>query len=354
MRAAARLLDAIAQVILGVLVLLAFGDRYRFVTSLFLVWLAVTAYEALTTQRFGGSPGKRLLGVRIVELDRRGHPSAGAAWRRAAVSALLLLVIPAGAFFGLAILVASSSPDVIDPPPAEAGVLVLLGVLALLGAWLLSVLGDPLGRGFADRSGATMAVAERYVGVVAVRDLPGFADAVRRPRVGPLGRVADADVRVRARMRRLDDAPVLAGAIGLLALAASVPLVGDDPDAVRAVVLASSAAWILLFVVHETRLVARTGATPGHELAGIVITRRDRLGPPGTGRSLARALVLGLTMYVPLLWPLLGASLLMMRYRTDGRGLHDVAGGTVVLADPSLAPEAQRQRAMRMRMGRAG
>ena len=92
----------------------------------------------------------------------------------------------------------------------------------------------------------------------------------------------------------------------------------------------------------------------GHDLAGLVISRRDRLGPPSTGRSFARALVLALTAYVPLLWPVLGASLLMMRFGAAGRGLHDLAGGTVVLADPALSPEAQRQRAMRMRMGRVG
>ncbi|MEZ5137710.1 MAG: hypothetical protein R2711_02700 [Acidimicrobiales bacterium] len=51
---------------------------------------------------------------------------------------------------------------------------------------------------------------------------------------------------------------------------------------------------------------------------------------------------------------MLGASLLMMRFGAAGRGLHDLAGGTVVLADPALSPEAQRQRAMRMRMGRVG
>ena len=34
-----------------------------------------------------------------------------------------------------------------------------------------------------------------------------------------------------------------------------------------------------------------------------------------------------------------------------GRGLHDVAGGTVVVADPNLDPEQQRQRAMSLRFG---
>ena len=50
----------------------------------------------------------------------------------------------------------------------------------------------------------------------------------------------------------------------------------------------------------------------------------------------------------------LAISLLMMRYSDSGRGLHDLAGGTVVVSDPKLDPETQRQKAMRMRLGRAG
>lgn len=353
-RAAARALDAVAEIVLAIVVLVVLGDRRRFAADLTLVWLAIAAYEGLTTQWFGASPGKLLLGLRTVELDRRGHPSATAAWRRAAVNGVLSLVLPVGGVFSLAILAVAGDPEVEGAPSAEAGVLLLLGTLATFGAWLFSMLGDPLGRGFSDRAGGTIVVPERFGAFVAVRDLPGFADAVRTPRMTRLGRVADADVRLRSRMRRLDDAPVLAGAIGLLALIVSVPIVGDDPDAVRAAVLLSSAAWIVLFVAHETALIARTGRTPGHVLAGTLITRRDRLGPPSTGRSLARAVVLGLTMYVPLLWPVLFVSLLMMRYGASGRGLHDVAGGTMVIADPALSPEMQRQRAMRMRMGRSG
>ncbi len=119
-------------------------------------------------------------------------------------------------------------------------------------------------------------------------------------------------------------------------------------------ILLSSVAWVVVFVAHETWLVHRTGVTPGHTIAGLVIVSRKGGGPPGTVRSFLRALVLGLTVYVPLLWPILAISLIMMRTGDAGRGLHDYAGGTVVVADPTLDPETQRQRAMRMRMGRAG
>lgn len=353
LRAAARAIDSIAGVVLGAAVLVAFGDAYRLWTDAFLVWLALALYEALTTGWLGATPGKRLCGLRVAELDRLGAPSAAAAWRRAATSSLLLLLTPLLALAGtLAIAASSADPD--RRELAVVGGLVLASSFVPWAIWLASILGDPLGRGVGDRTGTTIVTADRYRGVVAIRDLPGFADAVRPPRLLRLGRVADADVRFRARLRRLDDAPVLGAAIGLLALAASVPLAGDDPRSVRLVVLASSVAWIVLFVVVETRQVAATGRTRGHELAGLVISRRDRLAPPSTGRSFARALVLALMAYVPLLWPLLGASLLMMRLGAAGRGLHDLAGGTVVLADPALSPEAQRQRSMRMRLGRVG
>ena len=116
-------------------------------------------------------------------------------------------------------------------------------------------------------------------------------------------------------------------------------------------ILITSAAWLVAFVIDETRLVHRTGATAGHRQAGLVI-RSTRTGrPPSLGRSFWRALVLGLTLYVPLLWPVLAISLLRMKYAGAGRGLHDVAGGTVVVADPHLDPEEQRQMGMSLRLG---
>src|SRR5690606_3776258 len=98
-----------------------------------------------------------------------------------------------------------------------------------------------------------------------------------------------------------------------------------------------------------------SGTTAGHRLAGLVIRDRRTGTPPGVGRSFARALVLAITLYAPLPgWPLLAVSMLMIRFGSTGRGLHDLAGGTVVVADPALDPEVQRQRAMEMRLGRAG
>lgn len=345
LRIAARLLDWLFEAMLVVGVLLVAGDSRRVWTSMFLVVATIACYEAVGTVAFGGSIGKRISGLRVVALDRVERPRFAAALQRGAIAGILTVLPPF-------LLLASLASVVVEDIEAwERWLLWATFTGAGLGlwtAWATSALGDPLGRGFADRLADTMVVPRRFVGVVTTRELPGYADAVRRPRMGPLGRIADLDVRAKARMRRLVDRPVLAGAIGLLALAVSLPFTTGW------VILASSAAWVVLFVVDETRLVARTGATPGHALAGLVIRDRRRGGAPGIGRSLARATVLGLTLYVPPLWPLLGVSMLMIRTGEQGRGLHDLAGGTVVVADPSLDPETQRQRAMRMRLGRAG
>ena len=289
------------------------GDRQKPFANLFLAGVVICGYEALSCLWFGGTPAMRLLGVRVVELDASARPSGAVSLRRGAMVAVLT-VIP---FLGW-------------------------------GLWLASMFGDALGRGFPDRVSNSMIVPDAFRGSVSTKDLPGFADGVRAPRLTPYGRVGDLDVRFRARLRRITDSRLLASAIGLLALAATLPFTTSD------VVLISSAVWIVIFVGHETWLVHRTGATPGHVMAGLVITARKTGGPPSAGRSFARAVVLGLLVYVPLLWWLLAISMLMMRHNATGRGLHDVAGGTIVVADPHLDPETQRQRAMRMRLGRAG
>jgi uncharacterized RDD family membrane protein YckC len=313
LRTAARAIDAVVEAVLVVIAWYAFGDLHKLFTDLFLAAAVITAYEALSCAWFGGTPSMRLLGLRVVELDLAGRPTGAAALRRG-LMASVLTVIP---FIGW-------------------------------GLWIASVFGDALGRGFPDRVSNTMVVPDDYRGAVATTDLAGFADGVRPPRLTPQGRVGDLDVRYRARLRRLNDSRLLAAAIGLLALAAALPMTTGEA------ILLSSAAWIVVFVGHETWLVHRTGATPGHVLAGLVIVSQRTGGPPSKGRSFARALVLGLLLYIPLLWPFLGLSMILMRTTDTGRGLHDYAGGTLVVADPHLDPEAQRQRAMRMRLGRAG
>ena len=62
--------------------------------------------------------------------------------------------------------------------------------------------------------------------------------------------------------------------------------------------------------------------------------------------------LLGLLLYVPLLWPVLGISMLVAHFNDSGRLLHDLAGGTIVVADPRLDPEEQRQRALALSFGK--
>jgi len=313
-RFAARSIDASVELVAVIIAWYAIGDIHKLFTDLFLAAMVICAYETLSCLWLGATPAMRLLGVRVVELDASGRPSGAVSLRRGLMVAVLT-VIP---FIGWAL-------------------------------WLGSMFGDALGRGFPDRVSNSMVVPDAFAGSVATRDLPGFADGARPPRLTSFGRVGDLDVRFRARLRRISDSRLLASAIGLLALTATIP-----PFATGKIILLSSAVWIVVFVAHETWLVHRRGATPGHVMAGLIIISRRTGGPPSSGRSFARALVLGLLLYIPLLWPILTISMLMMRHNDTGRGLHDIAGGTLVVADPKLDPETQRQRAMRMRLGRAG
>lgn len=303
------MLDLILTGVLVVLALAIFGDGDRPFAGFAIAWFVVLVYETVFVVTMGATPGKRSAGVRVLALDEVGTVPFGRAVKRGAATAALV-VLP---FVGWVV-------------------------------WLSSTLTDALGRGVADRAGQTMVVPKAFA-AVASRDLPGYADGARPPRLSPWGRVGDLDVRARARLRRLNDAPLLVVAVGLLALAASLPY------STLAILVGSSVAWVVLFVTDETIRVHRKGATAGHRSAGLVIRSRRTGRPPSTARSVARALVLGLTMYVPVLWPLLVISLLMIRFNDHGRGLHDLAGGTVVVADPALNPEVQRQRAMQMRIG---
>jgi uncharacterized RDD family membrane protein YckC len=313
-RIGGRALDLLVVGVLAGLVLAFFGSSDRPWAGLLLVALTLWAYETVTVACFGATLGLHVVGLRVVSLDAVGKPSWATAARRAAVDA------------GLAIAI-------------------LIGWVV----WLVSVAGDPLGRGIPDRNAATMVVPQRTRLPIATSDLPGYADGARRPRVGPLGRIGDADVRVRARLRRFDRRPVLALLVAALVLAA--PLI--DITLLRFTL--ATLAWLVVFTVDEARLLARFGGTAGHRIAGLVVLDRRTGLPPGMARSVTRALALGVQLYAPPGWLLLlFVSLPMMRWAESGRGFHDVLAGTVVVADPGLDPEAQRQRAMAVRLGRAG
>jgi uncharacterized RDD family membrane protein YckC len=312
-RVGGRLIDVLVVGVLAGVVLGLFGQSGRPWASLLLVAATLWLYETVTVAWLGATPGLRIVGLRVVSLDAVGKPSWATAARRAAVDAGLAAAIVVGWV-----------------------------------VWLVSVAGDPLGRGIPDRNAATMVVPQHARLPIATSDLPGYADGARPPRVGALGRVGDADVRVRARLRRFDRRPGLALLVGLLVLAS--PLI----DATFLRFALATLVWLVVFTADEARLLARFGANAGHRIAGLVVLDRRTGLPPGVGRSVTRALALGLQLYVPLGWPCLWVSLPLMRWSSTGRGLHDLVAGTIVVADPALEPEAQRQRAMAVRLGRAG
>lgn len=309
-RLGARTLDLIAVGVLVFIALVVFGDNDRPAASFAIAWFVILVYETAFVTALGATPGKLAVGLRVLALDDLGSVPFDRAVKRGAATAAL-------------------------------------AALPVVGwvVWLSSTLTDPLGRGVADRAGQTMVTPKAFT-AVASRDLPGYADGARPPRMTALGRVGDLDVRARARLRRLNDAPLLVVAVGLLALAASLPY------STSSILIGTSLAWVVVFVIDETIRVHRHGATAGHRAAGLVIRSHRTGGPPGLGRSFARALVLGFSLYVPVVgWLVLIVSLVMIRFNDRGASLHDLAGGTVVVADPALDPEVQRQRAMQMRIG---
>jgi len=300
----------VLEVVLAVIVFAVMPGQ-RPVASLFLVAVAITAYETICTVGFGGTLGKLAVGLRVAQLDAVGNPSLRVAFRRSLAAAIGATLIGFG-WIG----------------------------------WLASVLMSPLRRGFNDRLGPTIVVRRDATLPLTTASLPGYADAVVAPRMTAWGRLATLEERRRARVRRLADAPLLVLGMVALIFAASLPV------SKLSLIIITSVTWIILFVVDETWRVARLASTAGHRQAGLVI-RDVRTGEaPHPGRSLARAVVLAALLYIPPLWPLTTISLVMILTSATGRGLHDLAGRTIVVADPNLDPEEQRQMAMSLRLGK--
>ncbi|MCU1351725.1 MAG: hypothetical protein JWM05_934, partial [Acidimicrobiales bacterium] len=310
-RFGARAIDLAIAAVLAALTI-ALGPHDRPDAIWFLVIMVLTAYETTLVAAFGATPGKLALGLRVAQLDRVGRPAPVAAFRRSLITSTLTAL----------------------PVVGWAG-------------WVMSSTMSPLRRGVADRAGGTIVVRRGAPQPLATASLPGYADAQDVPRMSPLGRVADLEDRRRARLRRLGDAPLL-----VLAMTALIG-VAALPTSRLGIILISSTLWLVAFLVDETWRISRVGATAGHRQAGLVVRSIDTGEPPTPGRAFARALVLGFTLYVPLLWPLLAVSLIRMKSSPTGRALHDLAGRTVVVADPQLDPEEQRQRTMSLRLGKA-
>lgn len=331
-RVGARAVDLVVELVVGLALVVAFGLGERPVAAVVLVWLVAAVYEAAAVAMFGATLGKRNTRIVVLPLDSadREVPLDQAIARGAAAAATV---------FGPATCVVVAFTN--------AAPVLLVGGVIWAAVAIAGTLNDPLGRGAADRVASTIVTSAATEPPIRSRDLPGYADAARPPRVGPLGRVGDLDVRVRARLRRLNDATALVAVVAVLGLTAVLPF------SEVTVLVVATVAWIVAFVVDETRRVAGPG-TAGHRLAGLVVRDRRTGAPLSTGRSAARAITLALLLYVPLLWPILIVSTLMMRADPEARGLHDRIANTVVVADPTLDPEVQRRRAMRVRLGRVG
>lgn len=283
------------------------GDRPMSVVAVW--WTLIVSYETLMVHTAGGTIGKLLTGIRVVALDRNGPVPVVSALRRAAVGTVLEL-------------------------------LPVIGWAALTGT-----LTDALGRGSPDRAAHTIVVRRGVMLPVRQRDLPGLADHLAPPRLGPYGRIGDLDVRLRARFRRLHASPVL------VVLTAVATLVAAHPSAGAGTIFMMALLWIIVFVIDETVRIHRRGATPGHEMAGLIVHAPRNGAAPSIPRSLVRATVFAASAYTIIGLPLLVVSVLLIRWSPTGRSLHDRVAGTWVIADPRLDPEVARQRAMRMRTG---
>ena len=80
-RLGARAIDTVLEAVLAGVVIAA-GPHDRPAAVWFLVLVALTAYETLFTWWLAGTPGKRLVKLRTVELDQVGRLPLAACFRR--------------------------------------------------------------------------------------------------------------------------------------------------------------------------------------------------------------------------------------------------------------------------------
>jgi uncharacterized RDD family membrane protein YckC len=288
----------------------------RVVARLVVAALAVTAYEAIGTTMLGGTPGKRAAGLQVLELDARAT-----SWRAAITRGAVIAV---GELAAYAVPVVSAGTVA---PQTAATSLLILGSAFL--ATILSTFGSPQRRGLPDRLAGTVVVDRSVLPPVRQVDLDLLLPPPRATLSTPWGPVAGLGDRWHARLSRLDDALLLL--VGLFGLGVVTGLVGLSWS------LALGGLWAAVFVVDETRRVARQGGTAGHRRAGLVVVDIGTGEPPAPRRAFARALVLGLCCYVPVV-QFVGVPFLLLwiRLAPSGRGLHDLAGATVVVASPAL------------------
>ncbi len=298
-RLGARAIDSVLEIAAGAVVLYVLSDLGRPYATLFVIAALVTAYETVSVATAGATVGKLVVGIRVVELDATDGVSWSAAVRRSSVlGPLLVLAVP-------------------------------------VPGLLISVATSPLHRGVHDRLARTYVVDPRLAAGITSDDLLAIAGLEVLPAPTRWGICPPAAVRRRARLHRLDDAPLLV--LGLLVLA----LLAAFGSGIGGVLLLTTGPWLVLFLVDETRRIARCGQTAGHRRAGLVVVDTTTGEAPSTSRSFVRALVIGLGLYVPLLgWlVVLLPDAIALVSTADHRSIHDRLARTVVIVDPRLAPE---------------
>ena len=163
--------------------------------------------------------------------------------------------------------------------------------------------------------------------LVTAERLDSWIDPTHTPTWSRLGLVGSPYQRRRARALRLERAPLLLA----LLVAAALGFVTIWQTLVAFIWL--SVAWIVVFTADEAYRIHRDGATYGHRYYDLVVIDRRTGRNPSWPRSIARAFVLGLFMFTPLL-PILA---LWVKVADEARGPHDLVAGTAVLVHPSVS-----------------
>ncbi len=308
-RLAARAIDlALSLLILYIITRLV--PAPRLLARLALGLGALAAYEALFALALRATPGKLATGLRVAELDRAVTEPI-TAWTRGLVTTIATLSI---------VLVPAALGVMTD---SGVGLVVGSTVLAIAGGCALAVVTFPSRRGIADRIAGTIVVPFEAPEVV-TRAAVDAEDEATRPR--PLtawGPVALPDARRRARISRLDDAPLLVVVLVAVTLAWTFDQV--------ALAIGLATVWAALFVLDETRAIARDGGTVGHRREGLAVLDESTGEAPTRGAALARSITLAVFWLFP---PLLVVLALWLQLARSGRGPHDLVAGTVVVDDP--------------------
>jgi uncharacterized RDD family membrane protein YckC len=325
---------------------LIFVHGHRGVARLFVGVVLVTAYETLFVVTKGATPGKMLAGTKVAQLDA-SQVEPGLACKRGllvAVSALVVVLAP---------LLAISGFGALGGHTENAGAVIGVAVIGLVlaGAIVLSVFASPMRRSFIDRVCDTVVVVRDMPARIDSATLEPYAKLSQPPAPSPWGPLARFDERRRARAGRLDNAPVLVLVLVAVVFSTSVPHLAPAVVAVLAV------GWELVFVLDETWRVSRYGGTSGHIRHGLAVVDVATGEPPAPLNCLVRALLVSLPLYVLPLGIIVCAELrhdhpamvapmilfaamilgflLSLRLR-PGRGLHDLAAGTMVVTPHRL------------------